>query len=208
MNMRIEAAPDTPQFFAARRGCLTASRMKDVLAVGAKGQPLKARDDYLMELVAERMTGIAVSHYVTDAMTWGLENEAGAVAAYEEASGNLATTAGFILHPTIEHCGASPDRFVDPDGILECKCPTTTKYLAWLRAGVVPDEHKPQMLLQLACTRRQYCDFVAFDPRVQIGPKLFVRRFEPKREDIEAVEEAARVFLAEVQAMFKQVTEN
>jgi len=205
--MKLEALPNTPQWYAARRGCLTASRMKDVLAVGAKGQPLKARDDYLMELVAERMTGIAATHFVTDAMQWGLDTEDAAVGAYEEVSGNLCSVAGFYLHDRIEFFGASPDRLIDPDGLLEIKCPTTVKYLAWLRAGVVPEEHKAQMLVQLACTKRSYVDFCAFDPRVQIGPKVFIRRYEPTAEEIANAESAAEAFLAEVESVFQMVTQ-
>lgn len=203
---KLEAQPDTPQWYAARRGCLTASRMADVLAIKKDGKPTAERQRYLIELVAERMTGNAVTHYVTDAMQWGIDREPHAVAEYEAVSGNMAMGSGFYLHDRIEFFGATPDREVDSDGLIEVKCPTTSTYVGWLMADVVPEQHKPQMLAQLAVTGRKWCDFVAFDPRVMAGPKLFVRRFQPAPEEIAAVEDAAVKFLAEVDAAFDAVT--
>src|SRR5438309_502686 len=119
-SMRIlEARPNTPEWVAARRGCLTASRMKDVLDVLKTGKPGAARQKYMMELVAERMTGSALDHYVTDAMQWGLDHEDEAVVAYEELSGSDCKVSGFYRHDMIEFFGASPDREIGNDGLLE-----------------------------------------------------------------------------------------
>ncbi|MDE1905998.1 MAG: YqaJ viral recombinase family protein [Rhodospirillales bacterium] len=203
----LEAAPNTPQWVAARRGCLTASRMKDVLDVLKNGKPGAARGRYLIELVAERMSGVAVDHFVTPAMQWGIDNEAGAVEAYEAETGIICDASGFYLHDTIEMFGATPDRQVGRDGLIEVKCPTTAKYITWLRDGAVPEEHKPQMLAQLAVTKRKWVDFVAFDPRIQTGPQLFVRRFTPTAEEIDKTELEALKFLAEVDALFDLVTQ-
>jgi len=191
-----------------RIGWLTASRMKDVLATLKNGQPAEARRKYAMELVAERMVDGALDHFVSPAMQWGIDCEPEAAAAYEEVTGTLLTTCGFHPHPRIEFFGATPDRLLANDGLVEIKCPTTTTYVAWRAAGVVPAEHHPQMLAQLACTRRRYVDFVAFDPRVrQREHRIFIRRFEPTAEQIAAVEQAAEEFLAEVEALFQQVTQ-
>lgn len=196
------------QWVRQRIGWCTASRMKDVLAVLKNGKPGEARNKYLMELVAERMTDSAVDHYVTPAMQWGIDNEARAAAEYEALSGALLNECGFFPHPRIDLFGATPDRLLDDDGLIEIKCPTTAKFVEWRAAGVVPDEHKPQLLAQLACTRRQFVDFVAYDPRVkEAAARIFVRRFEPTVEEIAAVEKAAEAFLAEVEALFIAVTQ-
>lgn len=198
---------NTPQWHRARIGCLTASRMGDVLAVLKNGKPAEARSAYLRQLVAERMTDTAAEFYVTQAMQWGLDHEAEAVAAYEELTGELCDPAPFVLHPEIEFFGSTPDRFVGSDGLLECKCPTTASYIEWRQSGEIPARYVAQMTAQLACTRRKWCDFVAYDPRVVYGPKLWVRRFEPTQEQINACEDAARQLLAEVDALFRAVTE-
>lgn len=203
---RLEAMPNTPEWVAARRGCLTASRMKHALDILKSGKSGAERQRYLMELVAERMTGFAVDHFVTDAMQHGLDNEAPAVKAYEIQTGIKCALAGFYLHDTIDFFGASPDRLVGSDGLVEFKCPSTTKYIGWLRDGEVPEEHLPQILAQLAVTRRQWCDFVAYDPRVVLGPKLFIKRYTQTTAELAAVEAGAKKFLDEVDALFMAVT--
>jgi hypothetical protein len=114
---------------------------------------------------------------------------------------------GFVPHRSIAWFGASPDAFVGHDGLLETKCPRTTTHIDYMLAGVVPDFYKPQMLAQLACTGRKWCDFASYDPRIQ-DPKrrLFVRRFTPTPAAIEDIENAARQFLAEVEAMWEILT--
>lgn len=202
--MNIEAIAGTPGWLAARRGLLTASRIADALAVLKTGKPSESRRKLMFELLAERMSGVAVDHFVTPAMQWGIEQQPNATAAYEAETGELVGPEVFVLHPEIEWAGATPDGLIGTDGLIEIKCPTTPKHLAWVMAGEVPAEHQPQMLFQLACTRRKWVDFVSFDPRVQ-RPQLFIRRFEPAWTEVERVEAGAREFLAELQAMADQL---
>lgn len=199
--MEVEALAGTPGWLAARRGLLTASRVADAIAVLKTGKPSESRKKLMMELLAERMTGHAVDHYVTPAMQWGIDNQAAAISEYEAETGELVGPEVFVLHPSIDWFGATPDGLVGKDGLIEVKCPTTPKHLAYVVAGEVPDEYKPQMLCQLACTRRQWVDFVSFDPRIKSPARLFIRRFEPAHSEIERIEEQAREFLAELQAM-------
>ena len=204
---RVIISPDSGAWTKARLGHLTASRMRDVLAVSKRdGKPLKARSDYAIELVAERMTDSAVGHYVSEDMMWGLEKEPDAKVAYYDVTGRHVLPSGFMLHPTLEFCGATPDGFVGEDGLIEIKCPRTTTHISWMLAGAVPEDHQAQMALQLAVTGRQWCDFVSFDPRVPPRQRVFLRRFEPSREYLDEIEEAARAFLAEVDALFDKVT--
>ncbi len=191
-----------------RCGCLTASRMADAMAMLKSGKPSESRNKLMIELLAERMTGDAVPHFVNDAMRWGVEQEPYAKAAYEAASGNLIDACGFILHPSIEYFGASPDSLLDDDAVVEFKCPQTTTHIGWLLAGVMPDQHKPQVLAQLACTQRTRAVFVSFDPRMPIKRQLFIKEWTPDPAEIAAVEGAARDFLRELDAMFAQLAES
>lgn len=187
-----------------RAGKLTASRMATAMDFLKSGASSKARSDYMRELLAERLTGDSVRHFVNDAMQWGLEKEADAKSAYQALTGDFIRESTFYDHPRIENFGATPDGELDGGGLIEIKCPTTTTYVAWVMNGCVPVEHEPQMLAQLACTGRRWCEFVAYDPRIR-DPKrqLFVRRFEPTQERIAEIEAAAEAFLAEVDAMWE-----
>lgn len=195
-------------WLSARCGKLTASRMRDAMALTKKGEPSESRSKLMRELLAERITGSSVRHFVTDAMAWGLEKEAEAKAAYEALSGRLVADAGFYDHPRIDNFGATPDGLLGRDALIETKCPTTTTFVEWTLKGEIPDEHKPQMCAQLACTGRTGVVFVAYDPRIKNpSRRLFVREYEPKPEEIQAVEAAAEQFLAELDRMFELFTE-
>jgi len=193
----------TADWIRERIGCLTASRMADAMDFLKNGNSSAARTKLMRGLLAERLVNAAMDHYVTPAMEWGLAHEAGARDRYEAISGNLVQLVGFVPHRSIEWFGASPDGFIDDDGLVEIKCPTTPAYIAWRTASVVPEEYKPQMLAQLSCTRRKFCDFVAFDPRVKERRlQLFVRRFTPVEAEIAEVEIRAIQFLRELDSMF------
>lgn len=200
-------APNTPEWFAARRGLLTASRMADAMAVSKKdGKPLKGRTDLIVKLAAERLTGTAEDNYVNAAMQWGIDNEAGAADAYEVVTGRLVSEAGLVMHPTISGFGATPDRFVGTDGQLEIKCPNSTTHMLYLMNGVLPDEYAPQVYTQLACTGRAWCDFVSYDPRFQDEElRLLVVRVDRDEAKIKEVEDAARAVLAEVVALHNKL---
>ena len=190
-----------------RCGMLTASRMADAMDFLKNRKEGAVRKKLKIELCAERMTDMMCERFVNDAMRWGIETEPFARERYEEITGNLVTKCGFAIHGDIPYFGASPDGLVGADGQVEIKCPTTQTFIEWVSGGVVPEQHKPQMISQLAVTGRKWCDFVAFDPRIKVeAHQIFIRRFEPPESDIVAVEEAAALFLSELDALFDTIT--
>jgi putative phage-type endonuclease len=194
-------------WLSQRCGKLTASRMADAMDLTAKGADSAKRRALKVELLAERLTGDTVPHFVNSFMQWGLEQEPAAKAAYELASGQMILPCGFYDHPQIADFGATPDGLI-PQGVIEFKCPQTTTHIGWILAGGVPEQHRPQILAQLACTGRERAVFVSFDPRIRDERKrLYIAEWVPERAEIEAVEEAARKFLEEVEQMFQMLTE-
>lgn len=194
----------TPEWFAARLGRCTASRVADVLAKIKTGEAA-ARRNYRTQLVVERLTGTSTDTYQSPAMQWGIETEPQARMAYEIDQDVLVEEAGFIEHAEIPMFGASPDALIGDDGQLEIKCPMTATHVEWMLAGKVPAEHRPQMLAQLSCTRRQWCDFVSFDPRLPEKMRLFRVRLMRDDEEIAALEAEVRVFLREVDEMVERL---
>ena len=198
--MTIVSVPQgSPEWLEARAGKVTASRISDVLAKVKTGEAA-GRRDYRAQLVAEILTGNPQeSGFMNDAMRWGTEQEPYARAAYECQAGVLVDQVGMVLHPSIERGAASPDGLVDPDGLVEIKCPNTATHLDYLLDGTVPAKYQPQMLWQMACTGRDWCDFVSFDPRLPEDLQLFVVRFQRDQARIDAMEAEVRAFLAEVE---------
>jgi putative phage-type endonuclease len=188
----------SPEWFAQRIGKLTASRMADA----SMKKDTAGRRNYLAQLVAERLTGEAGESFTNAAMQWGIDNEPLARAEYEILRGIDVEQVAFIDHPEIEWCGASPDGLVNDDGydygLVEIKCPNTATHIDYMLGQKPPAKYIPQMLLQLACTGRQWCDFVSYDPRLPDGYRLFVVRFEPTADELKATEATAREFLQDV----------
>ena len=194
----------TETWHAQRLGHLTASRLNDAFDLTAKGLEGAKRQQYRLELVAERLTGIPTEFFENSAMRWGTTNEPFARSAYEAEKGVMVQEVGFIKHPTLEWAGASPDGLVD-EGLLEIKCPTTTTHIKHLLGGVVPEQYKNQMLWQMLCTGRKWCDFVSFDPRMPEELQLFIKRYEPLPEELKECQEKAIVFLESVQSIVSQI---
>lgn len=201
----MSAPQGSAEWLAARAGCLTASAIADMLAKTKTGEAA-SRANLRARLVAERLTGIPQDGFSNAAMQWGNEQEPFARAAYEIHSGNLVDQTGLVMHPSIPYAGASPDGLIDECGLVEIKCPNTATHIEYLLSGIPPKKHQPQMLWQMECTGRQWCDFVSFDPRMPEHLQLFVVRFERDEERLNDLRKEAIAFLAEVDALILQLT--
>lgn len=198
-----------PGWVRERIGCLSASRMKDVLDYRKDGKPGAARVQYLAELVTERTIDQAMDHPITLPMRRGLDEEPNAKIVYEAHTGYLVRPARWVLHPSIPFAGSTPDGFIGADGLVEFKVPMPVTYTKWRMAGEIPEEHLPQLTWQCACTRRAWVDFVAYCPEARDERlRLFVRRFEPSAEAISKMEEIAMGFLAAVDTAFAAMAES
>jgi len=171
----------TPEWFAKRLGLVTASRIADVMAKVKTGTAA-SRSGYMTQLVTERLTGQPTEGYQSAAMEWGIEQEGAARAAYEARTGVLVDEVDFVRHPILE-AGASPDGLVGEDGCIEIKCPNTSTMLEYIEDRSVPRKYLLQIQWQLACTGRNWCDFVAYDPRLPEHLQLLVIRV-PRDEDV------------------------
>jgi putative phage-type endonuclease len=196
----------SPEWFAQRLGKVTASRVADVIARTKTGYST-SRDNYMAQLVCERMTNTVAESYSNAAMQWGTETEPLARAAYEAHADVLVDEVAMITHPTIEAAGASPDGLVGDDGLVEIKCPNTATHIDTLLTQTVPGKYNTQMQWQMACTGRQWCDFVSFDPRLPTELQLFVKRVARNNELIADLEMEVILFLAELENKIKKLNE-
>jgi len=175
------------EWFAARVGKVTASRVADVIAKTKSGWG-SSRANYMAELIAEQLTGTAASSFSNAAMQWGTDTEPQARAAYEFFTDSEVVEIGLVDHPTIEMSAASPDGLVGDDGMLEIKCPNTATHIDTLIKQVVPKKYMTQMQWQMACAGRQWCDFVSFDPRMPEDLSMFLQRVPRDDEYISELE--------------------
>jgi putative phage-type endonuclease len=196
----------TEEWFAARLGKATASRIADIMATTKTG-PGAARKNYAAELVAERLTGVPAEKFTNAAMAWGTDREPQARATYTLVTGRVVEEIGFVDHPAIAMSGASPDGLVGAEGLVEIKCPNTATHIETLLGGKPDGKYVKQMMWQMACTGRQWCEFLSFDPRLPDDMQLFIQRVQRDEAMIAEIEGAVRDFLAEVDATVAALTE-
>jgi putative phage-type endonuclease len=194
----------TEAWFNIRIGKVTASRVADVLAKTKTGYST-TRDNYMAQLVCERLTGQKSESFTNAAIQHGIETEAYARAAYEARYDVLVDEVGFVSHPTIEMSGASPDGLVGEDGLIEIKCPNTATHIETLLSESVPNKYYTQMQFQIACTGRKYCDFVSFDNRLPTELQMFVKRVPRDDMYIKLIEDEIVKFLAELDTKINQL---
>jgi putative phage-type endonuclease len=195
----------SPEWFAARCGKVTASKVADIIAKTKSG-PSASRANYAAQLIAERLTGTVEPSFQNDAMRWGCEKESEARDAYAFRFDCAVEEVAMVDHPTIPMSAASPDGLVGDDGLVEFKCPNTATHLDTLQSEVVPGKYITQMQWQMACTGRQWCDFASYDPRLPESMRLFVKRIPRDEAMITELEAEVSVFLNEVESRVADLT--
>lgn len=196
--MSPNSVQGSAEWLAERAGHATASCFVDIISTGVNGKPLKARSDYLMKLVGERLTGQPAESASSMAMAWGTDCEPFARKAYEEHSGNLVKEVGFAKHKVHQWVGASADGVTGKGGI-EIKCPhNSSVHLTTWRDGM-PKGHMPQVQGVMWVLGLEWMDFCSFDPRMPPELRLYVQRVERDESYIADLEDKVLTFLAEVQ---------
>ena len=194
----------TDEWFAARCGKVTASRIADVCAKTKTGYGA-SRASYMAQLVAEQLTGKPTEGYTNAAMQWGTEQEPAARNAYSARVGELVEECGFVPHATL-NAGASPDGLVG-EGLVEIKCPNTLTHLDTIYDQQIPSKYGLQMQFQMACTNRPWCDFASFDPRLPENLQLYIKRVPRDETTIAMIEKEVAQFIAELDAKVKHLKE-
>ena len=194
----------TEEWFQQRLGKVTASRISDVIAKTKTGVST-SRQNYLIQLVSERLTGKKTDSFTNKAMEDGVEREPIARKLYESKTNSIVTEVGFFDHPVIKSSGASPDGAVNSEkegkyaGLIEIKCPIETTHTNTLISKSVPSKYIPQMQWQMACTNARWVDFISFNPNFPEELQVFVKRLD--RDDAYIAELEAEVikFLEEIE---------
>jgi hypothetical protein len=208
----VRCVQGSSEWFDARCGKVTGSRVADAIAVLKRkkkedGEPAEAAARYnLKRMIArEVLTGIHVDSFVSKAMEQGIEREPLARTEYELKTGADVRLVGFVGHPTIERGGCSPDGMCGKDGMIEIKCPQPGTHIDYLIGRTVPECYEPQVQWGLACTEREYCDFVSYDPGQVKRHQLLIVRMYRNEKRIAEMNAVVLKFLDEVDALVKQI---
>lgn len=192
------------EWFAARLGKVTASRMGDLMAKTRSGYAA-SRDNYMTELALQRITGKIEDCFTSAAMERGTDLEPVARGAYEAKMGLMVEETGLVIHPKIKDLGASPDGLVGSDGLIEIKCPNSKTHMAFIRSKKPEKKYMLQMLCQMACTGRSWCDFVSFDDRFPAPLQLVMVRVSRDESAIKEMETEAVKFISELERLVEEI---
>lgn len=187
------------EWYAARCGSLGASSLHEAVARTKSGYSA-SRANLLARLAVERLTGAPQETYQNAAMQHGIDTEPDARSAYAFYHDVNVEEIGIVPHPSIAGTHASPDGLVGDDGLVEIKCPNSATHLDFLLTGAIPDKYVVQMLWQMACTGRKWCDFASYDPRFPEELRLRVKRLPRDNTRIAELEYEASSFLGELEA--------
>ena len=196
----------TDEWFKARLGKVTASRVSDVLAKIKSGEAA-VRKNYKMQLATERLTNQKTDTYINQAMQDGIDREDTARQIYEIVRDIKVEQVAFIDHPTIKMAGASPDGLLPDNGVLEIKCPVETTHTTNLLERKLPSRYVSQVQWQIACTGADYANFVSYNPNFEPKLQLMYVEVERDNEYIEMLEEEVSIFLLEVDEVINTLKE-
>lgn len=204
----------TLDWFRDRLGMFTGSRIADLMTKGRGKDDVfsKTAMAYIYEVAYERMLDDNVvgddtqfgyyldeTNVTSKAMRWGTENEPLARQRYEEATLEVVRETGSVHHPNHVTFSASPDGLVGTDGCLEIKCVGKTNWVRYLgikdgdTLKIIEPRYYWQVQAEMACTGREWCDFVCYNPFVK--EPLHIARIARNDADIDTMTE--RVVLAE-----------
>lgn len=220
--MRIVCATQhTADWHAARLGLITGSRVAEAMRkLKVKSKNGVAGDwhgdhwKYVSELAWERIMGVCADHYVSGPMEIGEQFEGEARVEFWMRHGAEVEQTGFVLHPTLNYLGSSPDGYVIESKLpipVELKVPLPHTHQRYLEEDAVPEEYRPQLLTEMLCLdRAPYGYFASYCPP-DVAPelpdefRLFIKRLDSTPEAFAEVEEAATVTIEHVVAKMEQL---
>lgn len=185
--MRVDPNPQgSDGWKAARLGVLTASDFDRIIAPKSM-KPSTSMKGLVAEKVAEWATGCANADFSSGLTERGNDMEEEAAQFYALETGTEPEKVGLCLLDDAP-VGASPDRLIGNDGLLEIKCPAPKAMVSYiLDPEALRAEYLCQVQGQLWVTGRAWVDLFAYHPSL---PPVTVR-VERDAAFIEALSAAA-----------------
>jgi putative phage-type endonuclease len=205
MNIIETCEQGSDEWLQMRLGKVTASRVSEVISKGRGKAPSKSAETYMIELIAETLTGKSKPFFENDAMRWGTETEPQARSMYEVNNNFVSVReVAFVEHNS--QVGISPDGIIGEDGLLEIKCPATTTQLKRALSDDYSADYKAQIQMQLWVTKSKWCDFVSFDPRLDCKAGYLQQRVYRDEEYIEEMKVKVYAFVEKMNELITKLT--
>lgn len=151
---------NTPEWYAARKGRVTASMVGAILGVA----PYMTRDDAMRRMVRD-YHGAEPEFTGNTATEWGTYNEEGARFDFTLETGHEVKQCGFFTRD--DWAGASPDGLTSDGGLIEIKCPFSLKDKddPVFKTAEEQPHYYAQMQFQMWVTGRSMTHFYQWAPK-------------------------------------------
>ena len=189
----------SPEWFAACCGNVGASNIDKI--VTTKGERSKQREDYMMTLCAERITGQREAGFASQAMLNGIEREAEARTLFEMANDCEVQQVGLIYKDDRKLCHCSPDGLIGDNEGFEVKNPLSKTHIKYLLGNVLPTEYFCQVQFSMYVSERDAWHFMSHYP----GLKPFMVCVFRDEKWIEKCEKELNSFNEELDEMVKKL---
>lgn len=197
----------TDEWFRLKAGIPGASSFDRI--VKPNGDPSKSREDYILELAGERMTGIQEEGYSSYHMRKGTEREGKARECYEFMTDDTTKEVGFVFKDESRRVGCSPDSLIydplidetAPVSGLEIKCPKLSNHVAQLlNPELPPDKFQQVQGCMWVCNFHSW-EFISYFP--DMDPLILTVQRDYKFTS--ALETEVLMFLDELDEIYKQL---
>jgi len=169
----------TPEWFALRKGKMTASHAQEI------GNNGKGLETYIYKVMSDYFSEVPQEQYTNPDLERGIELEEQARNIYELEKGVSIEKVGFIEMD--EFVGCSPDGLIGEDGGIEIKCHNNEKHFKLLLDKKIESGYLWQIQMNLLITGRKWWDYVAYNPNYKNS--LIVIRITPDEEMFKSLKE-------------------
>lgn len=197
---------NSPEWFKLRLGRFTGSKAHLLVGQDSTKLTQKAKK-YAFLKAKEIIYGERRETPTTKDMEWGNINEPIAAKEYQKKYDCFAHSVGFYY---CDHYGSSPDKLVSKSGVVEFKC-APVHHLDYCLLKTQEDIYKKEKLLfwqcymNMLCTGRFWCDFVAFDPRLKNHLRLHVVRIHRQDHIMKRLTDSLKLAIIEKQLKLNEL---
>lgn len=196
--MTEPALQGTQDWLDERAGYATASNFDKVMMA----KTTAGYQGYVAQVALEQVFGKALdtfsfTFFKSKAMERGNELEPTARLLYGMRIKTPIEEAPFVKHKTLK-AGASPDGYINDDGLVEIKCPLAHNHLFALNYKKVPSQYEWQVVGQQWITGRLWTDFVSYSDEFPSNASFAIVHVERDEEKIRTLENKVKVFLEDV----------
>jgi hypothetical protein len=167
-----------------------------------KGERSKSRDDYMMQLAGEFITGKREEGYTSQAMINGMEREAASRNFFEMIYGVEVKQVGLVYKDERRLYHVSPDGLINNNAGLELKNPQIKTQIRYLLEKAFPMDYFIQVQMNLFVTERDLWYFMS----AYEGLPPFIIEVRRNEGFIKILERELNQFTAELAAMVKKIS--